>query len=70
MQKIFFLKRSPEYNKVRLLKDVDLTRRDYAVKFRVLRLWRQPVYNNPNEVYSIEMIVVDEEVLFFIVYLF
>ncbi|KAJ0838683.1 hypothetical protein HanPSC8_Chr14g0597681 [Helianthus annuus] len=44
------------------LKDLDLARRDYTVKVRVLRLWKQPMYNNPEQFYSIEMIVVDEEV--------
>ncbi|KAJ0696335.1 putative nucleic acid-binding, replication factor A [Helianthus annuus] len=43
------------------LKDLDLARRDYTVKVRVLRLWKQPMYNNPEQFYSIEMIVVDEE---------
>ncbi|KAI3760387.1 hypothetical protein L1987_50782 [Smallanthus sonchifolius] len=53
--------RSPEHSRIIFLKDVDLSRRDYSIKIRVLRLWKQPMYNNPAETYSIEMIVVDEE---------
>ncbi|KAI3810092.1 hypothetical protein L1987_19700 [Smallanthus sonchifolius] len=41
--------------------DVDLSWRDYSIKVRVLRLWKQPMYNNPAKTYSIEMIVVDDE---------
>ncbi|KAI3727322.1 hypothetical protein L1987_67135 [Smallanthus sonchifolius] len=53
--------RSSEYSRIIFLKDVDLSRRDYSIKVRVLRLWKQPMYNNHAETYSIEMIVVDEE---------
>ncbi|KAI3744064.1 hypothetical protein L1987_57136 [Smallanthus sonchifolius] len=53
--------RCPEYSRIIFLKDVDLSRRDYSIKVRVLRLWKQPMYNNHAETYSIEMIVVDEE---------
>ncbi|KAI3800682.1 hypothetical protein L1987_28776 [Smallanthus sonchifolius] len=55
------LYRSSEYSRIIFLKDVDLSRRDYSIKVRVLRLWKQPMYNNHAETYSIEMIVVDEE---------
>ncbi|KAJ0843662.1 putative nucleic acid-binding, replication factor A [Helianthus annuus] len=50
-----------EHGNITYLKDLDLARRDYTVKVRVLRLWKQPMYNNPEQFYSIEMIVVDEE---------
>ncbi|KAJ0461671.1 putative nucleic acid-binding, replication factor A [Helianthus annuus] len=50
-----------ELGNITYLKDLDLARRDYTVKVRVLRLWKQPMYNNPDQFYSIEMIVVDEE---------
>ncbi|MFS7989516.1 hypothetical protein Hanom_Chr11g01047861 [Helianthus anomalus] len=51
-----------EHGNITYLKDLDLARRDYTVKVRVLRLWKQPMYNNLEQFYSIEMIVVDEKV--------
>ncbi|XP_076920318.1 uncharacterized protein LOC143581407 [Bidens hawaiensis] len=50
-----------EHGNITYLKDLDLARRDYTVKVRVIRLWKQPLYNNPDQFYSIEMIVVDEQ---------
>ncbi|MFS8012185.1 hypothetical protein Hanom_Chr14g01317891 [Helianthus anomalus] len=43
------------------LKVLDLARREYTVKVRIRRLWKQPMYNNPEHFYSIEMIVVDKQ---------
>ncbi|XP_076937211.1 uncharacterized protein LOC143604699 [Bidens hawaiensis] len=50
-----------EHGNITYLKDLDLPRRDYTVKVRVIRLWKQPLYNNPDQFYSTEMIVVDEQ---------
>ncbi|XP_076945661.1 uncharacterized protein LOC143616827 [Bidens hawaiensis] len=50
-----------ELDNITYLKDLDLSRRDYTVKVRVLRLWKQPMNNDSQQCFSIEMIVVDEQ---------
>ncbi|KAK1439044.1 hypothetical protein QVD17_04859 [Tagetes erecta] len=53
--------RSPEHSRIRLFRQIDLARQDYSLKFLVIRLWKQPMHNNEKAVYSLEMIVMDEE---------
>ncbi|XP_076909945.1 uncharacterized protein LOC143567393 [Bidens hawaiensis] len=43
------------------LRDLDATKTNYTIKVRVVRLWRKPNNKNPNEIWSIEMIIMDEE---------
>ncbi|XP_076954483.1 replication protein A 70 kDa DNA-binding subunit A-like [Bidens hawaiensis] len=43
------------------LRELDATKTNYAIKVRVVRLWRKPNNKNPNEIWSIEMIIMDEE---------
>ncbi|KAD7477141.1 hypothetical protein E3N88_00277 [Mikania micrantha] len=40
---------------------LDVSIDDYIIKVRILRKWRQPDRKYPNEDYSIEMILIDEE---------
>ncbi|KAK1414857.1 hypothetical protein QVD17_30618 [Tagetes erecta] len=44
-----------------LFNELDVAREDYTLKVRIIRLWRQPMFRNPTETYSIEMILLDEE---------
>ncbi|XP_076913238.1 replication protein A 70 kDa DNA-binding subunit C-like [Bidens hawaiensis] len=43
------------------LRELDATKTNYTIKVRVVRLWRKPNNKNPNEIWSIEMIIMDEE---------
>ncbi|KAK1414689.1 hypothetical protein QVD17_30439 [Tagetes erecta] len=44
-----------------LFNELDVAREDYTLKVRIKRLLRQPMFCNPTETYSIEMILLDEE---------
>ncbi|KAK1406581.1 hypothetical protein QVD17_42017 [Tagetes erecta] len=50
-----------EHNNITLIKNVDLSNADLTMKLRIVRLWKLPDHINKKEVYSIEMILVDEE---------
>ncbi|CAH1414928.1 unnamed protein product [Lactuca virosa] len=41
--------------------DVDVTSDDLAFKLRVINLWKQMSVYNKDEIYSIEMILIDEQ---------
>lgn len=49
---------SPE---ITLIKDLDITKSTFNLKVKVLRLWTQPDLRNIGEIFSIEMILMDEE---------
>ncbi|KAL8241991.1 hypothetical protein R6Q59_012293 [Mikania micrantha] len=49
---------APEITMLNLL---DVSIDNYIIKVRILRKWRQPDRKIPNEDYSIEMILMDEE---------
>ncbi|KAK1441420.1 hypothetical protein QVD17_07303 [Tagetes erecta] len=44
-----------------LFNELDVAREDYTLKVRIIRLWRKPMFRNPTETYSIELILLDEE---------
>ncbi|KAD7117854.1 hypothetical protein E3N88_05122 [Mikania micrantha] len=46
---------------ITMLNHLDVSVDDYIIKVRIIRKWRQPDRKNPNEDYSIEMILIDEE---------
>ncbi|KAD3337490.1 hypothetical protein E3N88_33010 [Mikania micrantha] len=46
---------------ITMLNNLDVSIDDYIIKVRILRKWRQPDRKYPNEDYSIEMILIDEE---------
>ncbi|KAK1427466.1 hypothetical protein QVD17_16152 [Tagetes erecta] len=50
-----------EHNNITLIKNVDLSNADLTMKLRIVRLWKLPDHINKKEVYSIEMILMDEE---------
>ncbi|KAL8268090.1 hypothetical protein R6Q59_001888 [Mikania micrantha] len=47
---------------ITMLNHLDVSIDDYIIKVRILRKWHQPDRKIPNEDYSIEMILIDEEV--------
>ncbi|XP_024995679.1 replication protein A 70 kDa DNA-binding subunit A-like [Cynara cardunculus var. scolymus] len=47
-------------NNITFIDDLDIQKNDFTVKVRIVRLWKQPVFKNPDEIYSIEMILMDE----------
>ncbi|KAD2393457.1 hypothetical protein E3N88_40434 [Mikania micrantha] len=46
---------------ITFINQIDMLRDDYIIKVRVVRLWKQPMFKNPTETYSIEMILMDEQ---------
>ncbi|XP_024964810.1 replication protein A 70 kDa DNA-binding subunit E-like [Cynara cardunculus var. scolymus] len=48
-------------NNITFLEDLDIQKDDFTVKVRIVRLWKQPVFKNPDEIYSIEMILMVEQ---------
>ncbi|XP_024964348.1 uncharacterized protein LOC112504629 [Cynara cardunculus var. scolymus] len=48
-------------NNITFLEDLDIQKDDFTVKVRIVRLWKQPVFKNSDEIYSIEMILMDEQ---------
>ncbi|KAK1424357.1 hypothetical protein QVD17_19686 [Tagetes erecta] len=50
-----------EQNNITLIKNIHLTNDDLTLKLRIVRLWKLPDHINKKEVYSIEMILMDEE---------
>ncbi|KAD2275724.1 hypothetical protein E3N88_41518 [Mikania micrantha] len=48
---------------ITMLNHLDVSIDDYIIKVRILRKWRQSDRKIPNEDYSIEMILIDEEVM-------
>ncbi|KAJ9551086.1 hypothetical protein OSB04_015131 [Centaurea solstitialis] len=41
--------------------NLDIQKDDFTVKVRIIRLWSQPLFKDPEQLYSIEMILMDEE---------
>ncbi|KAK1415064.1 hypothetical protein QVD17_30834 [Tagetes erecta] len=50
-----------EHNNITLIKNIHLTNDDLTLKLRIVHLWKLPGHINKKEVYSIEMILMDEE---------
>ncbi|KAL8216305.1 hypothetical protein R6Q57_023142 [Mikania cordata] len=50
-----------EATNITFLNDLDVANDNYNIKVRIIRLWTQPMFNNPSETYSIEMILMDEQ---------
>ncbi|KAI3722334.1 hypothetical protein L2E82_33367 [Cichorium intybus] len=46
---------------ITLIKDLDITKSIFNLKVKVLRLWTHPDLRNIGEIFSIEMILMDEE---------
>jgi hypothetical protein len=49
---------------ITMLEDLVAPNVDYTIKVRIIRLWKQPSHHIPGEFYSIDMILMDEEVNF------
>ncbi|XP_024963578.1 uncharacterized protein LOC112503817 [Cynara cardunculus var. scolymus] len=47
-------------NNITFIQDLDIQKDDFTVKVRIVRLWKQPVFKNPNEIYFFEMILMDK----------
>ncbi|KAJ9541995.1 hypothetical protein OSB04_028501 [Centaurea solstitialis] len=47
---------------ITLIDNLDIQKDDFTVKVRIIRLWSQPLFKDPEQLYSIEMILMDEEV--------
>ncbi|XP_024986560.1 uncharacterized protein LOC112521801 [Cynara cardunculus var. scolymus] len=45
---------------IRFIQDLDIHKTDLTVKSRIIQLSNQPVFKNPDEIYSMEMILMDE----------
>ncbi|KAJ9551044.1 hypothetical protein OSB04_015089 [Centaurea solstitialis] len=48
-------------NNITLIDNLDIQKNDFTVKVRIIRLWSQPLFKDPEQLYSIEMILMDEE---------
>ncbi|KAJ9539928.1 hypothetical protein OSB04_026434 [Centaurea solstitialis] len=46
---------------ITLIDNLDIQKDDFTVKVRIIRLWSQPLFKDPQQIYSIEMILMDEE---------
>ncbi|KAL4555264.1 hypothetical protein LXL04_037879 [Taraxacum kok-saghyz] len=46
---------------ITMIRDLALDRDDYMIKVRIIRLWKLTKFSNPNHVYEIDMILMDEE---------
>ncbi|KAI3720244.1 hypothetical protein L6452_21157 [Arctium lappa] len=46
---------------ITLINDLDIQKDDFTVKVRIIRLWNLPMFKNPEQIFSIEMILMDEE---------
>ncbi|KAJ9541507.1 hypothetical protein OSB04_028013, partial [Centaurea solstitialis] len=47
---------------ITLIDNIDIQKDDFTVKVRIIRLWSQPLFKDLEQLYSIEMILMDEEV--------
>jgi len=48
--------------------DVKIGREYWRLRVRVLRLWKVPSFKNPEQAISLEPVLVDEKVSFFLLY--
>ncbi|KAJ9563071.1 hypothetical protein OSB04_008231 [Centaurea solstitialis] len=48
---------------ITLIDNLDIQKDDFTVNVRIIRLWSQPLFKDPEQLYSIEMILMDEELL-------
>ncbi|KAJ0825955.1 putative nucleic acid-binding protein [Helianthus annuus] len=46
-----------------MLRAVDAFQENFTVKVRVIRIWDHPDKRNPKDIYSMDMILIDEEVI-------
>ncbi|KAJ9541776.1 hypothetical protein OSB04_028282 [Centaurea solstitialis] len=46
---------------ITLIDNLDIQKDDFTVKVRIIRLWSQPLFKDPQQLYSIKMILMDEE---------
>lgn len=47
---------------ITLIDNLDIHNDDFTVKIRIIRLWSRPPFKDPEQLYSIEMILMDDEV--------
>ena len=52
-----------ESKNITMLADLGLAKDDYTIKVRIVRLWKQMMWSNPNQVRQIGMLLMDEQVL-------
>ncbi|KAI3515502.1 hypothetical protein L1887_14400 [Cichorium endivia] len=50
-----------ESKKITLISELHVLKDDYTIKVAVIRMWNQMLFDNPNEKYSIEMILIDKQ---------
>ncbi|KAM0062474.1 putative nucleic acid-binding protein [Helianthus debilis subsp. tardiflorus] len=48
-------------SEITFLKDLHPSRSEFTIQIRVLRAWNRMSFKNENEIYALEMLVVDEE---------
>ncbi|KAK9075012.1 hypothetical protein SSX86_003331 [Deinandra increscens subsp. villosa] len=56
-----------EQTKFTFISDLDVCKDDFILKLHVIRAWRKPMYNNAFVTHTIEMIMVDEQIIGIIV---
>ncbi|KAJ9540880.1 hypothetical protein OSB04_027386 [Centaurea solstitialis] len=47
---------------ITLIYNLDIQKDDFTVKVRIIRLWSQPLFKDPKQLYFIKMILMDEEI--------
>ncbi|KAJ9562003.1 hypothetical protein OSB04_007163 [Centaurea solstitialis] len=57
-------KRTMDEKNITLIDNLDIQKDDFTVKVRIIRLWSQPLFKDPEQLYFIEMILMDEENFF------
>ncbi|KAI3522865.1 hypothetical protein L1887_00917 [Cichorium endivia] len=50
-----------ESKQITLISDLHVLKDDFTIKVSVIRMWNQMLFENPNEKYSIEMVLIDEQ---------
>ncbi|KAJ9543981.1 hypothetical protein OSB04_023688 [Centaurea solstitialis] len=53
--------RTMDEKNITLIDNLDIQIDDFTVKVRIIRLWSQLLFKDPEQLYSIEMILMDEE---------
>ncbi|KAJ9562645.1 hypothetical protein OSB04_007805 [Centaurea solstitialis] len=53
--------RTMDEKNITLIDNLDIQKDDFTVNVRIIRLWSQPLFKDPEQLYSIEMILMDEE---------
>ena len=57
-------------NNITFLNDITWRMTKYTIKVRVLRLWKRENRKKPGEILSLDMVLMDEQVMFLTYYFF